>query len=385
MRIIITFSFVLISIQAAFTQADTIFYTSFDSIDYLQEEPQSGYEGKILLYGEDSLIYPGTVYDNNLWYWFNADGDQLGISDHYEEQEDVAIYLDSTWTKWHMYPYDDLISTGETNGRHTFDTIKNWGVRAISWFASPSQAYNLLLSKPIFLSDPSISSLSWRSKPLQGPRFQDGYKVYVIPGWWYTAESIDWTQFEPVFTMKEMNSVPSPSQQDSSLFKIEQNQGFLPSDGVMHDNYSLPEPTGSGLVDSSRQIPFMQEFDVSLENVSGGYIQILFLHDAHDDNAILIDDILLMGADAGPIAVEETQAIEINVYPNPASESVMIAVGERLIGGNLLLSDLQGRVLKRTKIRDRQVRLELEGIASGMYQIIYDVEEERQVLPLLIK
>jgi hypothetical protein len=372
-------------IQIGLSQADTILYTSFDNIDYLQGDPPNGYAGKKLLYGEDSLIYPGTIYSNNLWYWQNGDGDQLGVASHYESTEDVQIFLDSTWGKWHMYPYDDLISIGETNGRHTFDTIKNWGIRSISWFVSPGQAYNILLSKKIFLSDPSISTLSWRSKPLQGPRYQDGYKVYVLPLYDYTPETVDWTQFDPVFVMKEMNSSPPPSDQDSSLFKIQQNQGFTPSVGYTHDNYSLPEPTGSGLVDSSRQVPFMQAFEVSLENIPGGYVQILFLHDSDDDNSILIDDILLKGAVNGPISVEESTSLQMRIFPNPTSGLVQINTNSNLIGGKLQILDLQGRLLKQETITSTQSQIDLSHLSKGVYQVVLSNDENQSAQPLIIK
>lgn len=369
------------SIIALNGQVDTVLYTGFDSINYLDGTPQNVSGTKIFI-GEDSLIYPGDIYDNNLQWWYNYDGDQLGVANHFQSTEDTEIFLDSTWGKWHMYPYQDLISTGEANGKHTFDTIINWGMRAISWFASPGQAYNLLLSKAIFISEPSQSTLSWRSRPLQGPRYQDGYKVYAIPISDGTPDNLNWTIYEPIFTMKEMNSNPPPSESDSSLFKIEQNQGFLPEVGVMHENYSLPDPSGSGLVDTSRQNPFMQYFEVDLSDVPPGHVQFLFLHDAHDDNAILIDDILLMGY--GTVSSKELNENQLQIYPNPTTGFIHINFPENLSKSLIEVFDIQGKVVLQTTL-DATMRMDVSKLNSGVYSIVIQNSRYKLNTKLIIK
>lgn len=276
-------------------------------------------------------------------------------------------YEEDLWQTWHKIPYIESIDTTVTIDTTTYDTTVNVGMRSFSWFASPNQALSVLLTPPVYLSD-NTGKLTWKSMPIQGPRYQDGYKVMVLTGANNTVFNTDPTLQTPQFIMKEMdNSSGSPSILDSSLAAIEKDYGFVPANGVMHTEYTLPAATGSGLVDSSRQQPFMQEFEIDLSSYSG-FIQVMFFHDSDDDNGIILDDIVITGT--GALSSKEVDAIEVDIYPNPASHNISVNMiqGDRLEQLEVLSSD--GRLVQITssvnQIQNRVV-LNVSELAEGMY------------------
>ena len=60
---------------------------------------------------------------------------------------------------------------------------------------------------------------------------------------------------------------------------------------------------------------------------------------------------------------------EFKVYPNPAKEQVTIECPESSIGQNLIMADLNGRVILKREITSAKQALYLDGIAPGLYFI----------------
>lgn len=206
--------------------------------------------------------------------------------------------------------------------------------------------------------------------PIQGPRYQDGYEVIILTGKNHTI----WTAYPEgltaQFTMKEMdNSTVTPHEIDSSLAKIENENGFIPLAGTNHTQYSLPEPTGSGLVDSSRQHPFMQAFELDLSSYSG-FIQVMFHHNSHDDNGIIIDDVVLTGT--GVVGTKEVNNISLVAYPNPAVSEITIDLKEVNNYDNIRVYSMQGQLVKELKgvfAANGQVSIDVANLPTGVYQI----------------
>lgn len=101
---------------------------------------------------------------------------------------------------------------------------------------------------------------------------------------------------------------------------------------------------------------------VSLGELEGRTIYIAFRHhDCRDIYWMEIDDIGLDGVTySDPVSIENASNIEMSIYPNPASDYVMVnAEGVREI--NVL--DLNGRVLSTTT----QSKVDLSNLSAGVY------------------
>ena len=70
---------------------------------------------------------------------------------------------------------------------------------------------------------------------------------------------------------------------------------------------------------------------------------------------------------------------EFKVYPNPAKEQVTIECPESSIGQNLIMADLNGRVILKREITSAKQALYLDGIAPGLYFISISGNKESMV------
>lgn len=70
-----------------------------------------------------------------------------------------------------------------------------------------------------------------------------------------------------------------------------------------------------------------------------------------------------------PDGVEEVEANLIQVYPNPASGMITLAVQENLIGMNFQIFDQTGRMMLEEKITRNVQQIELYDFASGLYTL----------------
>ena len=110
----------------------------------------------------------------------------------------------------------------------------------------------------------------------------------------------------------------------------------------------LDTPTGSWAQQS-----------IDLTQYAGQSIYVAFHHEDYDANYLLIDDIAVEIM-APPVSIENASNIEMSIYPNPASDYVMVnAEGVREI--NVL--DLNGRVLSTTT----QSKVDLSSLSAGVY------------------
>lgn len=352
--------FFLFSLFALFgkTQNDTLLYNDFSFQAYNADT-----------INEDSIVFYFDLLQTNSaniqyqgWETLPNQGD---VSDVITTGvENYIWYNDDLWKDWHIIPYTDSIDTIVGIDTVTYDTISNFGVRSFSWFKTPARAQTVLLTPAVFLKDNS-GVLSWRSMPLQGPRHQDGYKVFILPGGNNDLETTPFLTLEYDFAMKELDvSNSSPLKTITSLVELQENFGFVPFDGTDHIEYTLPDTNGEGNIDSTRQQPFMQEFQLSLSAYSGVSVQIAFVHDSYDNNGIVLDDILIMGT--GVMSASEIVQNWLNVYPNPTTNKLFIEHAENWDTSKVEIFDFKGSLVLTTELNNNS-SVDVSMLEAGQY------------------
>jgi hypothetical protein len=62
-------------------------------------------------------------------------------------------------------------------------------------------------------------------------------------------------------------------------------------------------------------------------------------------------------------------ASSLGLAPNPAKQSVTIRIPEMAVGGEVTLTDLQGRILRSIKMNGSSLQMDLNGISAGLYEV----------------
>lgn len=156
-----------------------------------------------------------------------------------------------------------------TNGNDT-----NWVAGASSWFTPFGTAQNWLVITDA-LTPCSTTSLVWKSAPLEGPIYMDGYKVLISTTGTNTAD----------FT-------------DTVFVHAEDATGTgIPSDGEVHTDYF-----GTAGV--------LQEWSVDLGNYDGMTIYVAYVHDSDNDNMLLLDDIFV--GEVPPACVDPVASFDVS-------------------------------------------------------------------------
>lgn len=278
--------------------------------------------------------------------------------------ESSNIWFDQMiWRNWHMTEYPDYIKNVTQDELVQYDTLSNFGIRSFSWFEKQGRATSVLISPPVFLNDYN-GALSWKSRPVQGPRHQDGYKVYILEGANNDPDNVPFETMEYAFAMKELDvSNSSPLSTITSLAELERNFGFIPEDGFDHIKYILPDTNELGEMDSTRQEPIMQQFNLSLYEYNG-YIQVAFVHDSYDNNGIILDDILITGK--GEVLINKIYKSNLNIFPNPAVKELFIDFDQNWKNPLVKIFDLNGRLVLRQKL-DFMSSIKIGFLESGQY------------------
>jgi PKD repeat protein len=68
------------------------------------------------------------------------------------------------------------------------------------------------------------------------------------------------------------------------------------------------------------------------------------------------------------IGIEDEPGISFSIYPNPASEKVILDAGT-IVKANIKIMDLSGRTVINTKMNQSQLQVDLSALASGVYMI----------------
>lgn len=339
------------------SQDDTLLINEFSIL---------AYDDTVLTNGDTAFVFNLKESNKaNVEYqdWQNFSEMAALANDVTDGSEDYIWFDDQVWRKWHIIPYIESIDTMIGGDTVVFDTISNFGIRSFSWLEGSSPATSILMTPPVFLED-NTSRLFWESMPLQGPRHQDGYKVFVLDGGLNDPEFTDFNSLSYEFAMKELDvSNSSPLSTLTSLAELENDFGFIPYDGVNHTQYSLPDTNELGDVDSTRQHPFMQQFELDLSSYSG-FIQIAFVHDSYDNNGIVLDNILIKGT--GSIGVSKVRKGSLKVYPNPVSDKLFIENTNDFLNSVVQIFDIEGRLVLSEKLK-RYSGIDLTAVEAGQY------------------
>ena len=76
-------------------------------------------------------------------------------------------------------------------------------------------------------------------------------------------------------------------------------------------------------------------------------------------------------------------ALEVNLYPNPAKEKVYLETKGFEKGAKAVLSDLQGRILKEIEIKSARIEINLNTLSSGVYYLKVFDERSTQTIKII--
>lgn len=87
-----------------------------------------------------------------------------------------------------------------------------------------------------------------------------------------------------------------------------------------------------------------------------------------------------------PVVFEEEEAKGLVISPNPASEFIEInVVDEKLLGSDLTVSSATGSAVKSLKLKNRNMRINVEDFPNGMYILTVNSNERRETYNVVIQ
>ncbi|MBK5284024.1 MAG: T9SS type A sorting domain-containing protein [Bacteroidia bacterium] len=264
--------------------------------------------------------------------WYNYDGDGL------PDQSGATPARADEWY-WVSSGFVNVDSTG--------------GMMSNSWTNDPAAVENWLITPSIPITD-GTGSVSWSSAPRQTPRYLDGYRVLVST----TTNSLA-SFTDTIFTAGEYTGEQIPmldSTFNSFIFSPVGPSVFIHGmDGndVFYNG------------DSIRLVGILHTFTQSLSAYSGQTIYLAFLHLTHDDNLLILDNILVKGT--GTISVNEINAepMKLYAYPNPANKKVNL---------NFTLNKSSDVVIRVTDILGNEITSQSLNNISGKYSFSLNTE-----------
>jgi len=353
---ILLFPLLLLSVFFLNAQDDTLLYNGFDKKEYDFRLTDTVFN------------YQATNDSNTIGLdWFTYAANPKKISSNLTFGEENNPYFNAElWKSWHISSYIFFTGTIQTEEDSFVDVeIYNQGISSFSWVDPVDSIFNVLLSPNVWIGGDS-SILRWKSMPLQGPRHQDGYEVFIIRGGGQKPLFIDFDAIQPSFIMKRMDvSNGYPDTSITSLAYLEKNYGFYPENGTMHTNYLLQDSDSIGFIDSTIQIPSMQEFELNLSHITDEFIQVAFVHNSYDNVGIVLDDILILGT--GTVSRNEIPNNSLRLFPNPSTNFVNIElVNDILLGANVFT--INGQFIEAINFKGSS-QIDVSGYKKGYYLI----------------
>jgi hypothetical protein len=309
-----------------------------------------------------------------------ADAQNVLYSQNFEDTVNYASFdeLMEGWLNW------DLDGFTDANGRDPmyfwttyptaidtnvtpWDTTYSLGAGSSSWqegFVGPTD--NQLVSPVIALDAGTTASLSWDSKPFQGPRYMDGYRVVVMVG----SSQDDWDAGSGDVVFDAAENVGSPGAQWS-------DQVF--EGDWIHDSWLLVDAA-----DSSRMFPNPVTNTVDLSSYAGQDIMIGFVHDSNDDNGLYIDNLEITGDGTYGVGMANNQAEKFNlvVFPNPAFDNARVSFNlenaEQVV---VNVYDITGKVVSTSNegtlaAGAHNIDLNVSDLPAGIYNVSIQVGGE---------
>lgn len=329
MKKIFTFIFILgISAQFAKAQNDTLLYENFNV------DPTGAYL---------------TLPNGNDLDWVTADLD--GQTD-----------ANSRPVNWY---WSDLgFSTNDTTGC----------IISSSWFSSPAQCNNWLITPPIQIVDAN-AVLYWKAAPYQTPLYLDGYKVMIS-----TTSNLDVDFTDTAFVAAEYLSGSSSNGANYNAYSF--SPGFIHGEDGTYTEFDASS-------DSSRLLGVLRPFNVSLAQYAGQTIYIAFVHDAFDDNLISVDDILVTGTLPVGLPSPDKNS-KLSVQPNPASDLMKVNFNLPVSASvNIKVYDVKGAVVKDIQrgtllAGQQETDLNVSDLSKGNYTLKLTANNKYQQIPFVV-
>ncbi|MFY9307713.1 MAG: T9SS type A sorting domain-containing protein [Bacteroidia bacterium] len=341
------FSVMLFAVLGAKAQ-DTLLYESFQFVmdSYLMEGAP-----------------PGNVEDE---MWYNFDADELADGSGGTGERPGG------W--WQILPFADADSIDPL----TMDT--NLVMTANSWFTSPDQANNWLITQNIKLGD--HDTLFWSSAPRQTPRYLDGYEVKLS-----TTTNDDFSFTHVLFTAAEMTGLSTIPGDSSNFANHTFSSGFVHGEDSTYIVFDTADPTGA-------YNGMLRPFWVALDPYANQNVFIAFHHNSFDDNLISIDHIMVRGTPSNPAAGIKEQNrndLSLDVFPNPANEFAQLNFelpAETEV--TITVSDVTGKVVysenKGSQLAGRHfAKINTSSLAKGFYSIAVQTNNSRNTVKLIVK
>jgi hypothetical protein len=261
---------------------------------------------------QDTILYQGfnfdTFYDDTLqvtpppqattdmlWYNWDEDGLADGSTAGTRELEWFASwpFSDNDTLDMDLDGLNDdfvLASSSWTNQGETGTPTSNW-----------------LITRSMNLG--AHDTLFWESAPYQTPLYLDGYEVRLS-----TTDNSDLSFTNLLFTGAEYTGSPG----DDSLFT---GYTYAPTGAFVHGFDGTYIEPGS---DSARWRGRLRPFSVALDAYANMKVFIAIRHYSHDDNLFSIDNLMVRGT-LPTVGINESNVdLAMNIYPNPASETVAV-------------------------------------------------------------
>ena len=253
----------------------------------------------------------------------------------------------------------------------TMDTVDNFVIASKSWLAGflPGNR-NWFILPPIDVVNNSYT-LSWKSAPLQLPRYMDGYKVVVS-----TTHNRAFEQPSPftdtLFVHAQMTEITGDGESiDVSNFEF--SEGYIHADTVTLWQYL--ELFTEGDPDSTLLAGRLEPHSVSLSQYSGQTVYIAFLHDSDDDNQMMLDDILITRTNLVSTASPAVLDLRFRTYPNPVDQQLNVLYRlPEAAPVMLTITDASGRQVRRLNgsqqaAGEHFANLQLHDLVPGSYII----------------
>lgn len=289
-------------------------------------------------------------------HWVNYDADQIPA-----DCDDFIALEDGNWF------WDIDLSADEFNGNSAFTSCS-----VLEGFLPGNR--NWLITSPVYIPD-STYFLCWRSLPLQGPFYLDGYKVLV------STNSNDPGAGHYTDTLLKAAQMIEPINPD--VFGSLELSDYIFSDGYIHANGYTD--TSYFFVDYIEDVfpPIafyhgrFEPHTRSLKKFAGQTVYIAFLHDSDDDAVLQLDDIVVANDQSSAVQTPGWLS-QFSLLPNPARDhSYAYWTMPTPQSGRLLLTDANGRLLQERRFAaaaEQNLHLDLQTLAPGLYTVALQTE-----------
>lgn len=314
-----------------------------------------GYSNAQVLLNEDfqendfshiQITYPSVSTSDTSWYNYDEDGLPDGSG---------TTRNDEWFLTYAFAVADSLTTTGDTNVVITSN----------SWFSSPGQAKNWLITKSLDLPA-GTGTLKYKSASFQTPYYLDGYQVLL------SNSDNDLGSFSTV--LAEAGEYTAG---DATAGAADDYSGytFAPAgawtQGINGGVIVPAEVEDSG--DHARYTGVLTEKTVDLSAYAGQTIFIAFLHNSFDDNLISLDDIRVDWV----TGVNENESLlsKITAYPNPTTDFITLDYTMSAASPVILtVTDIYGRMVYTESMGivaagANKKGIDVSGYAKGTYNV----------------